>query len=319
MAGAIRVACGWFTRYCTCGAGSVAIFREVVRGFGKEALVGASGEATRGGGVIGFVRNLSVVRTAYRGLAGYMFHRYFRAVSATTDEQRNEVFRIRYDVYCAELGFEDPGKFVDRREIDVYDEFSLHCLLYHRGSDGYAGCVRLVMVDPQRKDDLLPFEHLCRDTMYRDVLAGLVKDRTKVAEISRLAVRSTFRRRKGESNIPGTIIEERKRGFGAMRTPWIALGLYLSAAATGLIKGLDGVFALMEPRLARRLGAYGLKFIQVGEPVEHRGQRAPFFISREALYANIAPPVRGLLEVVEDDLRKTGGAENIPRKPPPPA
>lgn len=276
-----------------------------------------SRQTTRRGGVIGFVHNLSVTRSAYRAVAGYMFHRYFRAVSATTVEQRNEVFRIRYDVYCAELGFEDPGKFVDKREIDAYDEFSLHCLLYHKGSDSYAGCVRLVMVDPHRADELLPFERLCKDTMYKDVFAGLVKDRTKIAEISRLAVRSTFRRRKGESSMPGGIVEDRKRGFGAMRTPWIALGLYLSAAATGLIKGLDGVFALMEPRLARRLGSYGIKFIQVGDPVEHRGQRAPFFISREALYASMAPPVRGLLEVIEDDLRKTGGAEMMPCKPPP--
>lgn len=273
-------------------------------------------EAPQSGGVGGFVRNLAVTRSAYRAVAGYMFHRYFRAVSAATDEQINEVYRIRYDVYCAELKFEDPGKFPDKREIDAYDEHSLHCLLYHQGSNGYAGCVRLVMVDPAEPEAPLPFERFCHDTMYHDVLRDLVKDRTKVAEISRLAVRSTFRRRKGESGVPGGIIEERKRGFGAMRTPWIALGLYLSAAATGLIKGLDGVFALMEPRLARRLGSYGIKFVQVGEPVEHRAQRAPFFISREALYANVSPAVRGLLEVVEDDLRKTGGVEMKPRKPP---
>ena len=94
-----------------------------------------------------------------------------------------------------------------------------------------------------------------------------------------------------------------------MRTPWIALGLYLSAAAVGLIKGLDGVFALMEPRLARRLGSYGIRFQQVGDPVEHRGERAPFFISREDLYAGVPPPVRGLLEVIEADLRHTGAAQ----------
>jgi N-acyl amino acid synthase of PEP-CTERM/exosortase system len=94
-----------------------------------------------------------------------------------------------------------------------------------------------------------------------------------------------------------------------MRTPWIALGLYLSAAAIGLIKGLTGVFALMEPRLARRLGTYGIKFIQVGEPVEHRGERAPFFISRADLYAGLPPPVRGLLEVIEEDLKRSGGLQ----------
>jgi N-acyl amino acid synthase of PEP-CTERM/exosortase system len=265
---------------------------------------------------MGFMNHLAVTRLAYRMLAGYMFHRYFQAVSATTDVQRNEVFRIRYDVYCAELGFEDPKRFTDRREIDEYDEYSLYCLLYHKGTHGYAGCVRLVMVDPQRVNDPLPFEQHCRDTMYKDVVADLVKDRTKVAEISRLAVRSTFRRRRGENRVPDTIVEEHKPGFGEVRTPWIALGLYLSAAATGLIKGLDGVFALMEPRLARCLGTHGIKFVQVGEPVEYRGQRAPFFISREALYAGMPAPVQGLLAVIEDDLRKTGASDVTCCKPP---
>ena len=115
-----------------------------------------------------------------------------------------------------------------------------------------------------------------------------------------------FRRRKGESSLPGGIVEERRSKFAAARTPWIALGLYLGAASIGLIKGLDGVFALMEPRLARRLGSYGIKFVQVGEPVEHRGERAPFFISRNALYAGLPPLIHGLLEVIEKDLRRTG-------------
>ncbi|MCC6531308.1 MAG: PEP-CTERM/exosortase system-associated acyltransferase [Burkholderiales bacterium] len=268
-------------------------------------------EAARSTGIVRFMNNLALTRSAYRAFAGYMFHRYFNAVAAGSEELRNEVFRIRYDVYCDELRFEDPARFPDKREVDPYDQFSLHCLLLHKASDAFAGCVRLVQVNPQAPAEPLPFERLCHDRMYADLLRELVPDRLKVAEISRLAVRSSFRRRKGESGVPGGIVEERKSGFGNMRTPWIALGLYLSAAAIGLIRGLNGVFALMEPRLARRLGTYGIKFIQVGDPVEHRGERAPFFISREGLYAGVPPPVRGLLEVIEDDLRKTGAAEMV--------
>jgi len=252
------------------------------------------------------INRLPLTRAAYRAVAGYLFHRYFNAVSASSDELRSEVFRIRYDVYCEELKFEDPSRFLDKRETDLYDPYSLHCLLMHKASSMFAGCVRIVLVNPNAPEEPLPFEKLCHDRMNSELLKTLVPDRRKVAEISRLAVRSTFRRRKGESKVPGGTIDDQKRTFGSMRTPWIALGLYLSAAAMGLIKGLDGVFALMEPRLARRLGTYGIKFIQVGEAVEHRGERAPFFISRAALYAGLPPPVRGLLEVIESDLRKTG-------------
>jgi len=266
--------------------------------------VGAFSEPM-GGGVLSFVNNLTLTRSAYRAFAGYMFHKYFEAVAATQEELRTEVFRIRYDVYCEELRFEDPARFPDKQEIDPFDRFSRHCLLWHKSSRSYAGCVRLVQVDPENPDEPLPFERLCKDRMYPEVLTRLVPDRRNVGEISRLAVRASFRRRKGESSVPGGIVEERQGAFGGMRTPWIALGLYLSAAAAGLIRGLDGVFALMEPRLARRLGTYGIKFHQVGEPVEHRGERAPFFISRHDLYSGLPPPVRGLLEVIESDLKRT--------------
>jgi N-acyl amino acid synthase of PEP-CTERM/exosortase system len=112
-----------------------------------------------------------------------------------------------------------------------------------------------------------------------------------------------------------TTAKERREALRSVRTPWIALGLYLSAAAIGLIKGLDGVFALMQPRLANHLVIHGLNFVQVGEPIEHRGTRAPYFISRADLYAGVAPWIRGLLEVIVSDLRKTGADAMMPTVP----
>jgi N-acyl amino acid synthase of PEP-CTERM/exosortase system len=259
-----------------------------------------------------FFRDLTVTRTLYRALADLMFHRYFTALAATTEELRSEVFRIRYDVYCAELGFEDPKRYPDGREIDDYDRFAYHCLLRHNTSRVYAGCVRLVCTDPNAVDSPLPFERLYQGRVDTGLLASLVSDRTKIGEISRLAVRSSYRRRQGEQSTPGGIVQERPSGgFGpGVRTPWIALGLYFSAAAIGLINGLTGVFALMEPRLARRLRTYGLNFVQVAEPVEHRGMRAPYYISRQDLFTGVPPMLKGLLEVIERDLRSSG-AESI--------
>ncbi len=166
-----------------------------------------------------FVHGLAMTRAAYRVFSGYLFHRYFDAVFAGSDELRSEVFRIRYDVYCEELRFEDPARFPDKQETDAYDRYSLHCLLLHRPSNTFAGCVRLVQVNPEAPSDPLPFEQLCRGRMYEPVLEELVTDRTKVAEISRLAVRSSFRRRKGESRVPGGIVEERQRGSSARTRP----------------------------------------------------------------------------------------------------
>ena len=95
-------------------------------------------------GIGQFINDLALTRAAYRVFAGHLFHRYFNAVAASSDELRREVYRIRYDVYCDELRFEDPARFPDKQEIDPYDRLSLHCLLLHRTSNTFAGCVRFV-------------------------------------------------------------------------------------------------------------------------------------------------------------------------------
>ncbi len=243
-------------------------------------------------------------RYVCRVLAGHLFHRYFRVVAADTDALRDEVYRLRYEVYCRELGYEDPSAFGDGREVDAHDAHALHCLLRHRPSGVYAGCVRLVRPDPRALDAPLPFEKVCAGHLWPGALETVTAGRSQVGEISRLAVPARFRRRQGERGTPGGVLPERGKAGRGRRTPPIALGLYLAAAAAGLCEGLEGVFALMEPRLARRLHGYGIHFRQVGDAVEHRGERAPFYIDREALYAHISPLVRGLLEVVQRDLEK---------------
>ncbi|MDZ7752059.1 MAG: PEP-CTERM/exosortase system-associated acyltransferase [Gammaproteobacteria bacterium] len=247
------------------------------------------------------------VRLFYRTAVGHLFHRYFQVVAADTDALRAEVFRIRYDVYCDELGWEDRARYPDRQETDEYDRYALHSLLLHKPSNTYAGCVRLVQVPGDPPGLQLPFESACRDHLFEDIYAPLARDRRAVGEISRLAVRERFRRRENEQHRPeGQVPERNGRTDPRRRTPPIAMGLYLAAACSGLQAGKEGVFALMEPRLARRLRTYGLYFRQVGEGIEHRGTRAPFYISRDDLYGRISPRVRGFLDVVCGDVRFGG-------------
>ena len=255
----------------------------------------------------GLITNTPVGRAIFRMAIGRVFHRYFRIVPADTRALREEVFRIRYDVYCEELKFEDSSAFPDRMERDAYDEQSLHLLLHHKPSGVYAGCVRLVRANPAAPDTLLPFERLCADRLFKEVLDTSTLPRLRIAEISRLAVRARFRRRPGEQSVAEGVVPERGESSGKRKAPPIALGLYLAAAATGLMTKMDGVFALMEPRLARRLSTYGIAFLQVGEAVEHRGMRAPFYITGNALYAHISPMVRGLLDVILGDLETAHG------------
>lgn len=86
---------------------------------------------------------------------GEGFSRYFEVLSATTDELRNDVYRIRHEVYCEELGFEPVRP--DRRETDVFDRHSVHCLLRSASeTHELVGCTRMVLANPDERDAPCP-------------------------------------------------------------------------------------------------------------------------------------------------------------------
>ena len=240
-----------------------------------------------------------------------MFHRYFQVVLADSPVLREEVYRIRYEVYCQEFKYERAADFSDGLERDEFDvKRSHHCLLLHRESGLFAGCVRLVVNDPADLDELLPFEEGCNTSLSNPDITPMLAHRSKIGEISRLAVPSTFRRRRGD---PGSPIGElaipdfsqnERRCF-----PHIPMGLYLAAAAIGLEKNLDGVFAVMEPRLARHLRRFGIVFQQAGNVIEYHGERAVFYIDRDGLFKHLQPEIKDLLDTILGDLEtclKTG-------------
>lgn len=231
------------------------------------------------------------------------FHEYFLPMLANTPEQRTQAFRIRYEVYCREFEFERPEEHPDGMETDSYDAQSVHCLLVHQPSSRAAGCVRLVLADPNDPDAPLPFEKHCIHSLDRSITDRLLANRAAIGEISRLAVISEFRRRRNEDQSPeGTpeaagysLIEQRQ-------FPFIAVGLYLCAASTGMLSGLEGVFAMMEPRLARHLSRYGIRFTQVGQVTDYHGPRAPFYITRDDLLHGLKPEISALLDTIKHDL-----------------
>ncbi len=235
------------------------------------------------------------------------YREFFQLVPADTEALRNKVYQIRYNVYCNELGWEDKNQFPDGIERDEFDSTSKHCLLLHRGTDNFAGCVRLVLANNNQNEPAIPLQLHCSDTLEPEKLNIEKLPRSSFGEISRLAIISQFRKRPAESKTPdgiGKQLFEMKQDE-RRRFPHIALGLYLGAASVGLSSGLDGVFAMMEPRLARHLKLVGIHFQQVGTVMDFHGPRAPFYITRAGLFDKLRPELAELLEVIEDDLHIT--------------
>lgn len=240
-----------------------------------------------------------------------LFHRYFQVILADSPALREEVYRIRYEVYCKEFKFERAEDFTDELEHDEFDaQRSHHCLLLHRESGLFAGCVRLVVNNPANLDDLLPFEEGCKTSLNNPDITPILAHRSKIGEISRLAVPATFRRRRGDPGspigelAPPNFSQNERRCF-----PHIPMGLYLAAAAIGLKKNLDGVFAVMELRLVRHLRRFGIVFEQAGDVIDYHGERAVFYIDRAGLFKHLQPEIKDLLDTILGDLEtclKTG-------------
>lgn len=232
------------------------------------------------------------------------YHEYFKMEHAKSSVLKKTSYELRYNVYCNELGWEESEQFPKQEETDEFDEWSEHYLLFHRSSKRHAGTIRLVQTHPDFPNRKIPLDKHYNgeywDTPYHPEKMQL----GTYGEISRLALLSSFRKRTGEDKTPDGLgkqlfeweLTERRR------FPHIALSLYLSAAAAALSKGMSGVYAMMEPRLARHLSFSGIRFEQVGPPVEFHGKRAPYYISRESLYKHLRRPFRRVLYAIADDL-----------------
>ena len=173
---------------------------------------------------------------------------------AASKEELEDVFRLRYRVYCLERGYERPEDHPDGIETDEYDRYSIHFIAY-AGSipAGPVGTMRLILPNPIG----LPVERYC------NVDIGTICSTTnKVAEISRLAVSS-----------------EALRGLSINRGI-ITCGLIREMYHTNILLnlGIKYAFTAMSKGLERLLKRCGITLIKAGEPVEYHGTRTPYYI-----------------------------------------
>jgi N-acyl amino acid synthase of PEP-CTERM/exosortase system len=241
---------------------------------------------------------------------GEGFKKYFEVLPALTPELKDEVFRIRHNVYCEELKFEPTRP--DGRETDEYDKNSLHCLVRAISNGEYVGCTRLVMPPPTEPLYPLPFEKSCSATLDRSIIDPQALPRQAIGEISRLAVIAKYRRRKGDhGNIEG-ISDDSFGDEKRPRFPYIPVGLYLGIIEIALKRGVETMFVLTEPRLAAHFAKLGVKVKQIGGPVEHRGQRVPSMMDPKAIVSGLNFVTRRLYRVIAAEI-----ADGLARQEPP--
>lgn len=231
------------------------------------------------------------------------FTNFLQPEIANSEELYTEVHKIRHQVYCDELNFLPCSD--DGLEKDKFDSHSLFSLIKHKPSNQYTSCVRLVKSSSE--DELLPIEHYCKDSIEHDEFAPWLFKREEICEISRLAVRPDFRRRR-DDKFKGSatgVISERVYSETELRCfPFIAIGLYMTSASMALKSGMKHAYVMMEPKLARSMKFVGIKFIQIGKPIEYHGLRAPYYINAEIFFNSLTHGFKSLFLEIEKEMEK---------------
>lgn len=222
----------------------------------------------------------------------------FELIPALDDAAREQVYRIRHDVYCRDLGWEPVRE--DGRETDEFDRHSLHCLLRRRDTGEPVGCTRLILARPEAPDHPLPFEQCCKEVLDRSIADPSRMPRHTIGEVSRLAVLNTFRKRRGEDSTAVSMSEDDFGGSGPhARFPFVPVSLYLGAAAIARRLDIEHVFVLTEPRLASHFARIGFDIRTVGGPIEHRGMRVPSVLSSSKVVSGLRSLIRPMYDVID--------------------
>ncbi|MFQ3234674.1 MAG: N-acyl amino acid synthase of PEP-CTERM/exosortase system [Paraglaciecola sp.] len=236
------------------------------------------------------------------------FSEYLNPVVALDDMLKEESYKIRYNVYCEELHFEDVRN--DKMETDEFDAHSIHCLIQHIPTGEYAGTVRIVR--SENESQLLPIEKYCISSISKGAVHPSDFPRSEIGEISRLTVPAQFRKRsmdKFQGSATGVINEHIYSERELRCFPFIAVGLYLCAASTTRKYNIKHCFVMMEPRLARSLRFVGISFQQVGPVVEYHGRRAPYYIDRDVMINSLTPGFKRMFKHIEKNLWRNSTLE----------
>lgn len=243
-------------------------------------------------------------------------------------EDRSElkkIFRLRYNVYCHEWGFEKAEDHPDGIETDMYDKSSVHFAA--RRKDGkVVGTIRLILHSPEG----FPIEKHCGSE-----IRGEAPREEGLAEISRLAISRDCRNRSEDRLIYGP--DEERRSVGSFDFPeisrmggsggrfqtspahhgewpaydrrWrheILISLCKAVYHESTRRGLTHWYAIMTKGLHFLLGRYGFVFHPVGGQVDFHGIRTPYLADIRKMEEEVKEKNTMLFEEFTEGLRHKG-------------
>ena len=231
----------------------------------------------------------------------------FEFIEAESEELKKAIYRIRYNVYVDEYGFERIEDHPNGHETDEYDPYSIHYAALNATHD-IIGTIRMVL----HSDKGFPIEHAIRKLDF----VGEKPEPNRIAEISRLAVIRNYRRRRedGLYGLTSYVAQSEEgilpyddtasEGYHRRRRPIIVFGLYRAIYHASKKMGITHWYLITEKELHDSFEMFGFLFHQIGEPVSYHGVRIPYLgiISEmeEHLRANNPDMLQLMLDGLEE-------------------
>lgn len=229
-----------------------------------------------------------------------IYHQWFEVIPARDETLKDQVYRLRYQVYCRENNFEDPNEHKRGREMDGFDHRSVHSLLIDRAQMAAIGTVRLILPDHHAPNKSFPIQNVCNHHLLSDRQLLLT---SKVAEISRFSISKEFKKYTDNADIDMSQASNSRDDYLIARrmiTPCITLGLMKAIMQMSVENGVTDLFAIMEPSLIRLLARFSIYFRPIGPLVDFHGMRQPCHAKIETLLSKVRKERTDVWEIITD-------------------
>lgn len=216
-----------------------------------------------------------------------------------------EIYRLRYQVYVREWGFEDPADHPSGMETDAYDRHAIHFYARSRENDDLIGTARIILTSELG----FPIEKHFEIYQQPDKAAD-----GKIGEISRLSISKAYRRREIDQIIFSggrSHLEKLKEQDALARSleherrkceHELIRGIYLLIYRESLRLSLSHWYAVMARGLQVILNRWGIPFKQIGPETEYHGIRAPYALSIREMESHLQRKNPALLKLAREKV-----------------
>lgn len=253
---------------------------------------------------------LSVLQACYQAIKQHSFidayHDTFSIVRADTQELKERIFRLRYQVFCEENNCEETATYPDGLLKDDHDEAAHHFALIHRQSGEVAGAATIVIPHKEATKHVLPLQKICDHP-----LVHMETEVKRLCEISRLFMAPKFRRRPGDGRfLPaydeqdwGFKMVDGKLDYFRRRIPYAPLGLLKAVFETALQNRVMDCVWLAESGQLQGLQDIGLSYRVLGPRLNGPVPRQPVIFNIKIALDNMRQQNSHCYELVSDQGR----------------